>query len=100
MSDETRPDAAGAHRNEDPHGIDTRIVHVGRDPFANHGIVNPPVHHASTVLFPDTKTMLSGAQTYHYARRGNPTTNALEDAVQVRTLLASRNIRAEPWSIV
>ncbi|MAA99633.1 MAG: cystathionine beta-lyase [Stappia sp.] len=62
-------------------GLATRLAHMGRYPKEFHGFVNPPVVHASTVLFPDTKTMLSGAQTYHYARRGNPTTNALEDAV-------------------
>lgn len=62
-------------------GLATRLAHMGRYPKEFHGFVNPPVVHASTVLFPDTGTMLSGAQTYHYARRGNPTTNALEDAV-------------------
>ena len=62
-------------------GLATRLAHMGRYPKEFHGFVNPPVVHASTVLFPDTKTMLSGAQTYHYARRGNPTTNALEAAV-------------------
>ena len=30
----------------------TRLVTGGRDPFANHGFVNPPVYHASTVLYP------------------------------------------------
>src|ERR687894_144105 len=30
---------------------DTRLVTGGRDPFAYHGFVNPPVHHASTVLY-------------------------------------------------
>ncbi len=29
----------------------TRLVLGGRDPFANHGFVNPPVHHVSTVLY-------------------------------------------------
>ena len=29
----------------------TRLVSGGRDPFAHHGFVNPPVYHASTVLY-------------------------------------------------
>ena len=31
---------------------DTIIAHAGRDPSANHGVVNPPVYHASTITFP------------------------------------------------
>ena len=31
---------------------DTILTHAGNNPRANHGIVNPPVWHASTVLFP------------------------------------------------
>ncbi len=61
---------------------DTKLAHAGRDPLAFHGFVNPPVVHASTVLYPDTKTMVTGAQTYSYARRGNPTTNSLEGAMK------------------
>jgi cystathionine beta-lyase/cystathionine gamma-synthase len=30
---------------------DTRIVHAGRDPERNFGIVNPPVYRASTILY-------------------------------------------------
>ena len=30
----------------------TRVTEAWRAPFANFGIVNPPVYHASTVLFP------------------------------------------------
>ena len=31
---------------------ETLLLHTGRDPKKNHGIVNPPVYHASTVTFP------------------------------------------------
>ena len=31
---------------------ETRLVTAGRDPQAYHGYVNPPVYHASTVLYP------------------------------------------------
>ncbi len=61
---------------------DTKLAHAGREPQSFHGFVNPPVVHASTVLFPDVETMISGAQTYSYARRGNPSTDALEGAMK------------------
>ncbi|MDP6352806.1 MAG: cystathionine beta-lyase [Alphaproteobacteria bacterium] len=64
---------------------DTVLVTAGRAPEANHGVVNPPVYHASTILFP-TVAALEEAQrnryegTY-YGRLGTPTTFALEQAV-------------------
>ncbi|WP_428649427.1 cystathionine beta-lyase [Roseibium sp.] len=61
---------------------DTRLAHSGRDPQSFHGFVNPPVVHASTVLYPDSQTLVTGGQTYSYARRGNPTTDSLEDAIK------------------
>ena len=30
----------------------TRATHAGRRPHENHGVVNPPVYHASTILSP------------------------------------------------
>jgi len=67
---------------------DTRIVTAGRDPESNHGIVNPPVYHASTVLHPtladwdaSRETRASGERGIFYGRWGTPTTFALEDAV-------------------
>lgn len=59
----------------------TRVVRVGRDKAITGPFVNPPVVHASTVLFPDTDTMLSRRQRYQYGRRGTPTSEALETAV-------------------
>ena len=65
---------------------DTVIVNAGRDPTANHGVVNPPVYHASTILFP-TVEALHAAQKKRdplksrYGRYGTPTTFALEQAV-------------------
>ena len=29
----------------------TRLLNGGRDPFVHHGYVNPPVYHASTLLY-------------------------------------------------
>ena len=66
---------------------DTTIVHAGRKPFDNHGIVNPPVYHASTVLFPTVDSWEQAREnrddpgTIIYGRRGTPTTFALQDAM-------------------
>ena len=62
-------------------GKNTQLCHAGNDPFAYHGFVNPPVVHASTVLFPDVDTMLTGGQKYTYGTHGTPTTDALCEAI-------------------
>ncbi len=64
---------------------DTLLTHAGRAPEANHGVVNPPVYHASTILFP-TVAALEAAQKNRYnqvtyGRYGTPTTFAFEEAV-------------------
>jgi cystathionine beta-lyase len=60
---------------------DTRLVTGGRDPFSYHGFVNPPVHHASTVLYRSADDLLSNRSRYVYGRRGTPTSEALEQAM-------------------
>ncbi|MCC0035859.1 MAG: cystathionine beta-lyase [Hoeflea sp.] len=62
-------------------GINTRLAHSGHDPRSFHGFVNPPVVHASTVLFPDSATMVSRDQKYTYGTYGTPTTDALNTAM-------------------
>jgi cystathionine beta-lyase len=62
-------------------GINTTLTHAGNNPQEFHGFVNPPVVHASTVLFPDSATMVARAQKYTYGTHGTPTTDALADAV-------------------
>ncbi|WP_283194686.1 cystathionine beta-lyase [Rhizobium sp. AN80A] len=62
-------------------GINTRLSHLGNDPFDYHGFVNPPVVHASTVLFPTARAMEQRAQKYTYGTRGTPTTDALCEAI-------------------
>ena len=62
---------------------ETRVTTLGRDPHRHHGIVNPPVYHASTILFPslgayDAPRTRDG---YYYGRYGTPTTRALAEAV-------------------
>ena len=59
----------------------TRLVTGGRDPAANHGFVNPPVYHASTVLYRTADDYLAHRNRYTYGRRGTPTSEALADAL-------------------
>lgn len=67
--------------NDKPRQPATQMVRAGRDTALTGPFVNPPVVHASTVLFPDTDTMLSRRQRYVYGRRGTPTSDALESAI-------------------
>lgn len=62
-------------------GINTRLAHAGYSPRDFFGFVNPPVVHASTVLFPDAVTMSKRNQKYTYGTRGTPTTDALASAI-------------------
>ncbi|KXF77722.1 cystathionine beta-lyase [Paramesorhizobium deserti] len=64
-----------------PFGINTLLTHCGNDPRDYHGFVNPPVVHASTVLFPDAQTMATRNQKYTYGTRGTPTSDALAQAI-------------------
>ena len=61
---------------------DTRLVTGGRDPFAFHGFVNPPVVHASTVLYPTAEEFIDHKAKYTYGRRGTPTSEAFETALR------------------
>ena len=60
---------------------DTRLVTGGRDPQAYHGFVNPPVYHASTLLYPTAEDQVAHRARYSYGRRGTPTSEALENAL-------------------
>jgi cystathionine beta-lyase len=59
----------------------TRLTRAGRDKSLTGPFVNPPVFHASTVLFESVDDMLGGRQRYVYGRRGTPTIEALETAI-------------------
>lgn len=64
---------------------ETLVTSLGRDPHNNHGIVNPAVFHASTILFPSLDALESAQhgdyEGYTYGRRGTPTTRAFEEAI-------------------
>jgi cysteine-S-conjugate beta-lyase len=89
---------------------DTLITTAGRNPEANFGIVNPPVYHASTVLYPTLDALEAGqkhrepGRTY-YGRSGTPTTFAFEDAVAAldgasRTLAVGSGVAAVTAAIL
>jgi cystathionine beta-lyase len=61
---------------------DTRLVTGGRTPEEYFGFVNPPVYHASTVLYPNAADMVAHRARYQYGRRGTPTSEALENALR------------------
>jgi cystathionine beta-lyase len=61
---------------------DTKVTLAGRNPHAHHGYVNTPVYHASTQLYPTTEDYLAHKGPYFYGRRGTPTSEALEKAIQ------------------
>ena len=80
-------------------GVHTRLAHIGNDPRAFFGFVQPPVVHASTVLFPDAATMAARDQKYTYGTHGTPTTDALTlalDALEgsAGTVLVSSGLAA------
>ena len=58
----------------------TRIATAAKN-YNEHGMVNPAVYHASTVTFPDMAALGSRKQEYIYARRGTPTSRAIEEAI-------------------
>ena len=103
--------------NGEPKGIvlvkkikkDTKLLLVGRKPFENFGIVNPPIYRTSTVLFKNTKELRKAilnrfSQTY-YGRYGTPTTFALEEGIAeiengYRTIATSSGLSAISISLL
>jgi cystathionine beta-lyase len=65
--------------------IDTILTVAGRDPGSNHGVVNPPVYHASTIIFPSLaeqeKASHDPLNHITYGRSGTPTQHALEEVM-------------------
>ena len=63
----------------------TILGRAGRSPHDHRGVVNPPVYHASTVLFRDTEDLRTRGprrlDDVVYGRFGTPTTFAFEEAM-------------------
>ncbi|MGC2081785.1 MAG: cystathionine beta-lyase [Bradyrhizobium sp.] len=60
---------------------ETRLVTAGRDTKAQHGFVNPPVVHGSTVLYPTADDLHAHRGEFQYGRHGTPTTKALQETL-------------------
>jgi cystathionine beta-lyase len=64
---------------------DTVIGTAGRHPEDHDGTPNPPVHHASTILFPTIEALEDAVnnlfESVNYGRIGTPTSHAFEEAV-------------------
>jgi Cystathionine beta-lyases/cystathionine gamma-synthases len=77
---------------------ETLLAHAGNKPQANFGIVNPPVYHASTILFPTVAALEEMTKdkigNITYGRFGTPTTFALEEAVALPRGRRSRDRHA------
>jgi cystathionine gamma-synthase len=57
--------------------FETRAIHAGQEPEPAHGAVNVPIYQTSTYAQEEA----GKPRTYEYARTGNPTRTALEDAL-------------------
>jgi len=64
---------------------ETKLTLLGRDPQSHQGIVNPPVYHASTILYPTMADFKARAQRKYYGTlygaHGTPTALAFASAV-------------------
>ena len=67
----------GAEKSLEPA---TRLITVGRDPFAQHGFVNTPIYRGSTVLYRTAEDFLKRNARFTYGTKGTPTTESLEVA--------------------
>ncbi|HSW17708.1 MAG TPA: cystathionine beta-lyase [Ramlibacter sp.] len=67
------------------HGVDTQLVHTGRDPAAFGGLVNTPICRGSTILASSleewTARKQPGNPMASYGRFGTATTRAFESAI-------------------
>jgi cystathionine beta-lyase len=67
--------------NKKKFGPRTQLVRSGRDKNIVGQFVNPPVFHASTVLYDTIEDMQLQRQRYDYGRIATPTSDALESAL-------------------
>jgi len=63
----------------------TRLVHAGRKPHEQYGVVNTPVYRASTIMKPTLDAWMEigtpGYDGYRYGLHGTPTSRAFETAM-------------------
>jgi len=78
---------------------ETIATHAGRMSFEHYGAVNTPVYRASTILYRDLASLESGDVPYFYGRRGTPSSDSFEKAVNeleggARTVVAPSGLGA------
>lgn len=83
---------------------ETRLVHAGRNPEQHAGTVNPPIHRASTILYPtveafERRTERKYGDTSSYGIHGTPIAFALREALAelsggARSLVTSSGLSA------
>lgn len=83
---------------------ETRLVHAGRNPEQHEGTVNPPIHRASTILYPtidafERRTERKYGDSGSYGIYGTPITFALREALAelsggARSLVTSSGLSA------
>ncbi len=62
--------------------LGTLLTHVGSNPKEFHGVVNPPPHRASTIVYETFAEFEEMVKTpYYYARAGTPNSRAFEGAI-------------------
>ena len=65
--------------------VETLLSVLGRDTAAHSGVVNVPVYHASTILYPNVAALKKAGKRefgqVFYGRHGTPTTFALQNTV-------------------
>jgi cystathionine gamma-synthase len=72
MSERARRDTRGTG-----HRFETRAIHAGQEPDVPYGAVNVPIYQTSTYAQPD----VGSPKVWDYARGGNPTREALQQAL-------------------
>ena len=81
----------------------TIATHAGRKPFDNFGVINPPIYHASTILFPNFAEFKQASEGRsarpHYGRHGTESHRQLENALAKlegadKCLLTSSGVQA------
>lgn len=69
-----------ANREDKP---ETQLSSAGRKSKQHFGVVNTPVYRASTILYPNAAALDARDMPYTYGRRGNPTVESLEEAINL-----------------
>ena len=76
--DKKNPDKS---KSKSKFAIDTKLMHLGRNPDDYFGVANLPVSRASTIMYPSLEAYDDPHHKFRYARMGSPMSEAFESAV-------------------